>query len=92
MKKIKSITLEKNASVLRKIKPSSVKTSGFPIKDFGNDRRRGRHPYVVLLPSLLSFLNGSIRNLNYLKTRISGCLIKALRHDRRGECLAKFRE
>ena len=54
-------------------KPGStvLKTFGFPIKDFGNDKKKG------------SFLNGSTRGLNYLRTKISGCLIKALRHDER---------
>ncbi|MDD3699606.1 MAG: hypothetical protein PHI00_07665 [Atribacterota bacterium] len=50
-------------------KPGStaLKAFGFPIKDFGNDGGRGR----------------SIRNLNYLRAKIPGCLIKALRHDER---------
>jgi len=49
------------------IEKPKKKKFGFPIKDFGNDGGRGR----------------SIRNLNYLRAKIPGCLIKALRHDER---------
>jgi len=45
---------------------------GFPIKDFGNDGGG-------------SFLNGSIRNLNYLRARISGFPPKFQRRRGKGD-------
>jgi len=47
---------------------------------------------MVLSSPSPSFLNGSIRNLNYLRARIFGFLIKDFRHDERGvtpECLCQ---
>jgi len=42
---------------------------GFPIKDFGNDGGGGRYPGMPLSSRCPSFLNVSIRNLNYLRAK-----------------------
>ena len=41
-------------------KPKKKQKIGFPIKDFGNDEKGGRHRWMVLSSPCLSFLNGSI--------------------------------
>ncbi len=69
----------RGAKILRK----NVRSLGFPIKDFGNDRVRRSSPLSI-------FIRGPQHLNTKEKAKTSGCLIKDFRHDGRGvipECL-----